>query len=153
MSSAPTPAPANIDQTPPTATAPGALPVGAAMAGLDQLTLPECHAVIGSLAAQVNDLQALVALLQERLKLDSKNSSKPPSSDGPGRGNRAQRRASDRLRGAQKGHKGTSRAMLDETEVDQIIDCLPPYVFRGYLGSGATPRRRPHAVVEFARVG
>ncbi len=104
--------------------------------GLDLLTLPQCHDVIGRLAAQVdglgaqvNDLQALVALLQERLKLDSTNSSKPPSSDGPGRGgNRAQRRASERARGAQKGHKGTSRAMLDESQVDQIIDCRPPDV-------------------------
>jgi len=105
------------------------------MAGLDQLTLSECHDVIGRLAeqvdglgAQVNDLQALVAVLQERLKLDSRNSSKPPSSDGPGSGNRAQRRASKRARGAQKGHKGAFRALLDESEVEQIIDCPPPPV-------------------------
>jgi hypothetical protein len=56
---------------------PGAGPIP----GLEQLTLPECREVIGHLAAQVNELQALVAVLQERLKLDSKNSSKPPSSD------------------------------------------------------------------------
>jgi len=92
------------------------------------LTLPQCHEVIGRLAAQVDDLQALVAVLQERLKLDSTNSSKPPSSDGPGRGNRAQRRASERARGAQKGHKGSFRALLDESQVDQIIDCPPPGV-------------------------
>jgi transposase len=102
---------------------PGADPIP----GLEQLTLPECREVIGHLAAQVNELQALVAVLQERLKLDSKNSSKPPSSDGPGSGgNRAQRRASERARGAQKGHKGSFRALLDEGEVDQIIDCPPP---------------------------
>ena len=96
--------------------------------GLEQLTLPECREVIGHLAAQVNELQALVAVLQERLKLDSKNSSKPPSSDGPGSGNRAQRRASERARGAQKGHKGAFRALLDEGEVDQIVDCPAPAV-------------------------
>ena len=93
---------------------------------MELLTLPQCHEVIGRLAAQVDDLQALVAVL--RLKLDSTNSSKPPSSDGPGRGNRAQRRASERARGAQKGHKGTFRALLDESQVDQIIDCPPPGV-------------------------
>jgi len=104
---------------------PGAVPIP----GLEQLTLPECREVIGHLAAQVNELQALVAVLQERLKLDSKNSSKPPSSDGPGSGgNRAQRRASERSRGAQKGHKGAFRALLDEGEVDQIIDCPTPAV-------------------------
>ena len=48
--------------------------------------------------------------------------------DGLGSGNRAPRRASERTRGAQNGHKGSSRAMLDEREVDQIIDCVPPEV-------------------------
>ena len=70
----------------------------------------------------------LLAVLQERLKLDSKNSSKPPSSDGPGSGNRAQRRASERKRGAQKGHKGSFRALVDETQIDNIFDCKPAAV-------------------------
>jgi transposase len=95
---------------------------------LELLTLPQCRDVIGRLTAENDDLRSLVAVLQERLKLDSTNSSKPPSSDGPGRGNRAQRRASERARGAQKGHKGSFRALLDESKVDQIIDCVPPDV-------------------------
>jgi len=94
--------------------------------GLERLTLPQCHEVIGRLAAENDDLRSLVGVLQERLKLDSTNSSKPPSSDGPGGGNRKQRRASQRARGAQKGHKGSFRALLDESKVDQIIDCPPP---------------------------
>jgi transposase len=106
----------------------GASPALPPIPGLELLTLPQCHEVIVSLAARVDDLQALVAVLQERLKLDSTNSSKPPSSDGPGRGNRAQRRASGRARGAQNGHKGSFRALLDESKVDQIIDCPPPSV-------------------------
>jgi len=69
------------------------------------LTLAQCHQVINELTAQV-ELQReqlarqseLLAVLQERLKLDSRNSSKPPSSDGPASGNRAQRRASERKR-------------------------------------------------------
>jgi len=96
--------------------------------GLERLTLPQCHEVIVRLAAEVDDLRSLVAVLQERIKLDSTNSSKPPSSDGPGGGNRKQRRASQRARGAQKGHKGSFRALLDESKVDQIIDCPPPEV-------------------------
>ena len=39
--------------------------------------------------------------------------------------NRAQRRASSRKRGAQVGHKGSARAMLDESQVDKIIACAP----------------------------
>lgn len=66
-----------------------------------------------------------VAWLRERANLDSSTSSKPPSSDGPGRLNRAQRRASGRKRGAQPGHKGTSRSIVDENEVDRTIDCHP----------------------------
>lgn len=57
-------------------------------------------------------------MLQERVNLNSRNSSKPPSSDGPGGANRAQRRASQRKRGAQPGHKGHSRSLLDKSEVD-----------------------------------
>ena len=98
-------------------------------------TLAQCHEVIDALALQVELLRSRViaqsqtlAVLQERLKLDSKNSSKPPSSDGPASGNRAQRRASVRKRGAQTGHKGSARALLDETEVDEVIDCAPAEV-------------------------
>jgi transposase len=94
-----------------------------AAAGLTQLpqTVAECHAVIAVLIERVK-------LLEERVNLDSNNSSKPPSSNGPGTLNRAQRRASDRKRGAQPGHKGHSRAMLDEAEVDRLVDCKPEAV-------------------------
>ena len=81
-------------------------------------TVPECHAVIAQLLERGK-------LLEERISLDSNNSSKPPSSNGPGSPNRAQRRASQRKRGAQPGHKGHSRAMLDEGEVDRLVDCKP----------------------------
>lgn len=69
-------------------------------------TLAECHQVIDTLSGQLAALQQTVVVLSERLALNSRNSSKPPSSDGPGGGNRAQRRASARKRGAQKGHPG-----------------------------------------------
>ena len=42
--------------------------------------------------------------------------------------NRAQRRTSERKRGAQPGHKGHTRAMLDESEVDRLVDCKPDAV-------------------------
>ena len=95
-------------------------PPNAVVAQLPQ-TVPECHAVIAMLVERVK-------VLEERINLDSSNSSKPPSSNGPGKLNRAQRRTSDRKRGAQPGHKGHSRAMLDETEVDRLVDCKPEAV-------------------------
>ena len=82
-----------------------------------------------------------MALLQERLKLDSRNSSKPPSSDVPAGGNRAQRWASTRKRGAQAGHKGSFRATLDESQVDSVVECPPPLVCdkrRAGAGRGQT---------------
>lgn len=91
-----------------------ALPMSPAEGGVGQLpqTVPECHAVIAWLIERVK-------LLEERVSPDSSNSSKPPSSNGPGRLNRAQRRASARKRGAQPGHPGHRHALLDETEVDR----------------------------------
>ncbi len=99
------------------------------------------HAVIAQLLERVT-------LLEERISLDSNNSSKPPSSNGPGSPNRAQRRASQRQRGAQPGHKGHSRAMLDESEVDRLVDCKPVAVCEcgGPVELAGAPQR--HQVFE-----
>lgn len=99
-------------------------PVGMTMPA----TVLDCHAVIQALVLEVGHLREQMAWLQERLKVDSGNSSKPPSSDGPGSGNRAQRRASQRKRGAQKGHPGTYRELVPESEVDGVQDCTPAAV-------------------------
>jgi len=78
---------------------------------------------VGVLRQQQVQRDELLAVLQERLKLDSRNSSKPPSSDGPGSsGNREQRRASERKRGAQKSHKGSCRPLLDASQVDNVFE-------------------------------
>jgi transposase len=111
------------------------------LAALLPQTVPECHTVIAQLLERVR-------LLEERVNLDSNNSSKPPSSNGPGQLNRAQRRASNRKRGAQTGHKGHSRAMLDESEVDRVIDCEPEAVCEcgGRVELAGEPQR--HQVFE-----
>ena len=92
-------------------------------------TLAECHDLISAQARQIELLlhriaqfEDQLALLQERLSLDSKNSSLAPSSDGPAALNRAQRRATGRKRGAQLGHKGSYRALLDEAQLDDVVD-------------------------------
>ncbi len=105
------------------------------MAQLPQ-TVAECHAVIAQLLQRLK-------VLEERVNLDSNNSSKPPSSNGPGRTNRAGRRASERKRGAQPGHKGHTRAMLDESEVDRVVDCRPQAVCEcgGRIEVAAAPQR------------
>lgn len=88
-------------------------------------TMAECHQVIGELRRQLRVQQEQIAKLQEQVGLDSSNSSKPPSSDGPGK-SRRERRASGRKRGAQPGHPGAYRALVDEEQVDRIIECPVP---------------------------
>lgn len=89
-------------------------------------TLAQCHEVIDTLGQQLAQLREQVAWLQERVKLDSRNSSKPPSSDVAGTSR--PRRSSERKRGGQPGHKGTYRTLLDEGEVDAVHECPPPEV-------------------------
>lgn len=45
-------------------------------------TLAQCHAVIDALGLQIAQLREQMNALQERLKLNSRNSSKPPSPGG-----------------------------------------------------------------------
>ena len=80
-------------------------------------TLEQCHAVIETLGQELAQLREQVAWLQERVKLDSRNSSKPPSSDVAGTSR--PRRSSERKRGGQPGHKGTYRTLLDEGGADR----------------------------------
>lgn len=61
--------------------------------------------------------------LEAKLRKDSGNSSKPPSSDAPWSKRRRQRRpSSGRKQGGQPGHEGTSRAQFDTSAVDQVVD-------------------------------
>lgn len=108
-------------------------------------SLPECHAVI-------TELRVRVKWLEERVKLDSNNSSKPPSSDGPGKPNRSQRRASGRKRGAQPGHTGHSRALVDEAKVDSLRDCKPDAVCECGAQVKLDDQARRHQVFEVPEI-
>jgi hypothetical protein len=98
--------------------------------------------LIDLLAHQVAVLQDQVALLKERDRLDSGNSSGLPSSDGPGRGgNRAQRQASARQRDARKSHTGSCRALLGPEQVDAVHNVAPSGVCE--CGSAFAARGKP----------
>jgi transposase len=72
--------------------------------------LAERDAVIAQQAARIAELEALVVELRARLDQNSRNSSKPPSSDGYAKPevnkNRSLRRRSGRKPGGQPGHAG-----------------------------------------------
>ena len=91
--------------------------------------LSERDAVIAQQAVRIGELEALVQELRARLDENSRNSSKPPSSDGyakePANKKRSLRRKSHRKRGGQRGHQGhhlerredPDRAILHPVEV------------------------------------
>jgi transposase len=75
------------------------------------------------LTARVEELERKIALLNR----DSSNSSRPPSSDGPGAKLRPRRPKKSKKRnpGGQPGHKGTNRDLIPVEEVDRVIPVFP----------------------------
>jgi len=99
---------------------------------------------------QVQDLKAEVEELQEQLKLNSSNSSKPPSSDGPEqkivKGKPKER---GKKRGGQKGHKGHRRDLLPLEQVDEVVEHKPEICAGcGSELEGADPEPYRHQVTE-----
>jgi transposase len=82
-----------------------------------------------ALRAENERLRERVAELEERLGQNSGNSSKPPSSDGPGsrrpRESKKSRNRRRRNRGGQPGHQGSHRTLLPPEQVDRIVDHYP----------------------------
>lgn len=87
-------------------------------------TLEEAIAVIQQLIGMVVELKQENAELKEKLRINSKNSSLPPSKDL--RKPKNKKKPSGRKQGGQPGHKGVFRSLLPETEVNGIIDCPFP---------------------------
>ena len=84
---------------------------------------------IGRQAEELATLRALVEELRETIRQNSSNSSKPPSSDSPSQRlkNREKRRrkGAGRKRGGQPGHKGHSRKLIRQEDVDFIEPHYP----------------------------
>ncbi len=74
---------------------------------------------------QVTRLEARIERLEEKLRESSQNSSRPPSADPPGRSPQSKGSPSDRKQGGQPGHEGTTRKLLAESELDEVIDHWP----------------------------
>ena len=76
--------------------------------------IEELRATIAQQRATIAKLEAKVADLEEKLRKSSSNSSKPPSSDGPGtpRWKPKHRKQSGKKRGAQPGHPKHDRPLV-----------------------------------------
>ena len=80
--------------------------------------------VIAELKAENDKLKAEIVELKAKLNANSKNSSKPPSSDGLKKpASRSLREPSSMKKGGQKGHEGHGFKMMQK--VDFEVVCLP----------------------------
>ena len=99
----------------------------AALAGL-LVEIAERDSRIATLETQVKQLKEMVENLQGKISENSKNSGRPPSSDGPGarKGKESKKPKSGKKRGAQPGHEGHRRELLPLEAVDHVVDVYPP---------------------------
>ena len=85
--------------------------------------------LVQSLVERINGLEARVEALENQLKKNSHNSSKPPSSDGFGKKTKSLREKSDRSSGGQPGHPGSTLDWCAEPDfietysVETCSDC------------------------------
>ncbi len=100
------------------------------------------------LEAKVHALQEQVRTLEERLNQNSRNSSRPPSSDPP-QSQRPKRPRSQRRRGGQPGHPGHTHTLIPVEDVHQVVPIKPEQCASCHaplLGADPTPFR--HQVLE-----
>ncbi|QPN59154.1 IS66 family transposase [Synechococcus sp. CBW1002] len=98
---------------------------------------------------QLTALATELASLREQVGRSSRNSSKPPSSDGPGFKPPARRKGSGRKRGAQPGHPGSGPELLPIERVDAVVDHHPDACRRcGSLLAGEDPEPLRHQLIE-----
>jgi transposase len=101
------------------------------------------------LRTQLTTLATELAQLRERIGRSSRNSSKPPSSDGPGFKPPERRKGSDRKRGGQPGHPGSGPELLPIERVDEVVEHHPQACRRcGQLLDGVDPEPLRHQVIE-----
>lgn len=80
---------------------------------------------VETLEIENRELRAENAELKAKLSQNSNNSSKPPSSDGPGVKRVAKKPPTGRKAGGQPGHERSSRALLPVEHVDAIVPLVP----------------------------
>ena len=105
------------------------------------------------LVEQSEQLQQRIAALEERLKQNSSNSSKPPSSDPPNAPPRPKRTPTGRKVGGQPGHVGHTRPLKPLDQVQRVIELRPTSCGRCgalLLGDDSQPQR--HQVTELPRI-
>jgi len=103
--------------------------------------------------AVIAQLRAELAALKEAFAKSSRNSSKPPSSDGPGAKARPKKSPSGRKPGGQPGHKRHERVLVPPEKVHEVVPCIPKQcdACAGLL-HGQDPEPHRHQVFELPPV-
>lgn len=110
-------------------------------------------AVFLAMEQRVQELEARVRELEARLKMNSSNSSKPPSSDPIGMKRRPPTPAGNKKRGGQPGHPRRQRALVPPEKVRATFDCKPDNCRRcGHELAGDDPEPLIHQVAELPRI-
>ena len=109
---------------------------------LDQMSHAQKDALILLLFDLLEQLEARVATVENKVEKNSQNSSKPPSSEGLKKGAAHPRKAGEKPSGGQKGHQGTTRRMVDNP--DATVICAP----KGQCDCGALVNDLPQILVE-----
>ena len=94
------------------------------MPGLDDASREELRALVVEQARMIEQLRAEVAELRRQLGRNSRNSSQPPSADGPQVPlRRSRRKGSGRTPGKQPGAPGSTLALVDDP--DEVVEHQP----------------------------
>jgi hypothetical protein len=105
------------------------------------------------LKEEVQQLKVKLSGIEERLNQNSKNSSRPPSKDEPGKKKTKSIKKTGRKRGGQKGHQGNQRYLYEAEECEQIEEVKPQTC--GHCGSklsGEDEAPYRHQIVEIPPV-
>ena len=118
---------------------------------------PDAQAAIAALflamQQRIDNLENRVADLEARLKLNSTNSHKPPSSDFVGAKRKPPAPPTGKKRGGQPGHRKAQRVLVPPEKVRETFTCKPTSCRRcghGLLGEDRTPL--VHQVAELPRI-
>jgi transposase len=110
-------------------------------------------AVFLAMRQRVDELETRVDDLEARLKLNSTNSSKPPSSDPIGMKRRPPAPPTGKKRGGQPGHRKARRVLVPPEKVRETFDCKPDACRRCGQGlAGDDPEPLIHQVAELPRI-
>ena len=114
-----------------------------------QQEIPALRQENDELRVQLTALASELAQQRERVNRSSRNSSKPPSSDGLGFKPPERRKGSGRKRGGQPGHPGSGPELLPIERVDEVVEHHPDACRRcGTLLQGDDLEPVRHQVIE-----